>query len=165
MEAFWTILIKIGPLLVSGGSLCVAIIALYQSSGTSKRLLEIENDREIDRKREKGKAILTAKIESKETKDSSGRIKHTLWLLKIENKGSCEARSIKIDLGGKTVLDCGLLKISSPDKVIEHTGPKSEFRYQFDSANFRCKIPLHCLITWEDDSGELGKYETSLTEP
>lgn len=164
MEAL-TILVSIGALLVSGGSLCVAIASFRKNSRTSKRLLEIETDREIDRKREKGKAILTAKIESKQTQDSSGRPRHTWWSLKIENKGSCEARNIKIDLGDKPVLDSGLLTISSPDKVIKHTGPKSEFHYQFDGANFRSKIPLHCLITWEDDSGEPGEYETSLTEP
>ncbi len=54
MEAL-TILVSIGALLVSGGSLWVAIASFRKNSRTSKRLLEIETDREIDRKREKGK--------------------------------------------------------------------------------------------------------------
>lgn len=127
-----------------------------RSSKTAERLVDIEEGRELDRK----KARLTAEIERKR-EQVSGSISHVQWwVFKIENKGYASARDVNVLIGDKKFDECGFFD----KKLIKHIGAESICTYKFKNTDFRHKTPLHCLITWEDDSGKQGKWEHDLTE-
>ncbi|MCR3884872.1 MAG: hypothetical protein NUK54_10935, partial [Methanothrix sp.] len=67
--------------------------ALAISWKTQKRQLEIEEKRESDRLNEMRKANLVAKLVTRSEKSGD-------YLLRIENRGSAEARDVRISLDG-----------------------------------------------------------------
>ena len=137
------------------GSLVVAMVALVKSSRTQKRLLTIEEQRERDRLAETKKARLTARI----TEQPSGPGGWNGYL-QIINEGKGEAREIQISLDGVPAMEHrSILKQQSP---IRQVGPQSAARYVLDSA-IGVPLPREVEMRWTDDSGEQGRYRTTLT--
>lgn len=154
--------------IISGLSLVVAIIAICVSIWTHKRshklqarIVALEEAREKDRLAEKQKANLTAHITKEEiSRTRTSRI-YTKYYLVIENKGLSEARNVELLLAGKPVLEHSAIQNSQKDEI-RHIGAQSSIKYEF-SNGFMRELPLKTEITWEDDSGEPGKYSTTLT--
>ena len=131
-------------------SIGIAGIAIYTSWRTKKRQVEIEEIRERDRQKEMRKADLVARL-----KDDNGRD-----LLVIENKGPAEAREIAILLNGKPLSEYqGFVRDQTE---IRKVGPYSSFHYLM-ALCFGMEISFEITITWNDDSGEPGLYQTTLT--
>ena len=125
------------------------------------RIVALEEAREKDRLAEKSKANLTAKI-IKEVLPRSGSIKiDTNYYLQIENKGSSGARDIKVMLDENPMFEHSSMCLEK-EKKFEEIGPASPVRFRLFTAD-QLKVPHEISITWEDDSGEPGKYGTTLT--
>lgn len=147
-------------LIVSIIAVIISGIAVYISWRTQNRLVDIEDAREKDRLAEKQKANLTAIIKMEELRRSgTSRIIRKCYLV-VENKGLNEARNIKIVLDDTPLMEHpGILNTQSE---IKQVGPESSFRYEL-AVTGGSNVPSRAEITWEDDSGEPGKYSTTLT--
>ncbi|MBP7068544.1 MAG: hypothetical protein KBB04_09765 [Methanothrix sp.] len=131
-------------------SVFVAAAALYTSCKTQKRQVEIEEIREKDRQREMRKADLVARLE-----DENGRD-----LLVIENKGAAEARDVMILINGRPLYEYrGFLR---GEQEIRSVGPFSSFHYLM-ALTMGMDPFFEITISWVDDSGEAGRYNTTLT--
>lgn len=146
--------------LLSIAAIIVSILAFKKSQKTQNRLVDIEEAREKDRLSEKQKAYLTALIAEEKLSRSVGSRIYRKYYLVVENKGLSEARKIKLLLADKPALEHPA--VQKPQKEVEHIGPQSSFRYEF-AQGFMRELPLKAEVTWEDGSGEPGKYTTTLT--
>jgi hypothetical protein len=160
MSSAVLITISISSLLVSIIAIGVSIWTHNRNHKLQERILFLEEERERDRKTEKGKANLTAKIEEEELPHSGASRIHKKYFLVIENKGLSEARNIELLLKDQAVL--GNCLFQNVQREVNQIGPHSHFRYEF-SNGFMRELPLSARITWHDDSGESGKYHTTLT--
>jgi hypothetical protein len=151
-----SIALSIIAIIISAGSLLFAIWSFCKSHSVEKRQLEIEEARESEKK----KANLTARIIDEQTARRTGdRIFHKYFLL-VENKGYSEARNIILLLGGKSVLESPVIQENKEE--IKQVGPQSPIKYEL-SNGYRSHLPLQVVISWEDDSGIKGNYNTTLT--
>jgi hypothetical protein len=147
-------------LIVSIVAVIISGIAVYISWRTQKRLVDIEDARELDRLAEKKKAYLTAKFTKEESSRSRTSRIYRKCYLEVENKGLSEARNIKLVLDNKPVMEhSGILQTQSEVKQV---GSESGFRYEL-AVTGGPKVPSKVEISWEDDSGEPGEYSTMLT--
>jgi len=154
------ITISILSLLLSAIAIVVSIWTHGRGHKLQKRIVCLEEEREKDRQIEKGKAYLTAKIEKQELSRSGTSRIYRKYFLVIENKGLSEARNIELMLKDQGVLGNPLLH--NVQQEVNYIGPQSSFRYEF-SNGFMKELPLPVGISWQDDSCESGKYQTTLT--
>jgi hypothetical protein len=131
-------------------SIGVAGVAMYTSWKTQKRQVEIEEIREMDRQKEMRKANLVARLV-----DDNGRN-----LLVVENKGPAEARDIVILPNGKPLSEYEGFVGDQPE--IRKVGPYSSFHYLMVLTS-GMNPSFEIAITWIDDSGVAGLYQTTLT--
>ncbi len=160
MSAAVAITISILSLLLSASAIVFSIWTHDRSHKLQKRIVCLEEEREKDRQIEKRKAYLTAKIEKEELSRSGTSRIYRKYFLVIENKGLSEARNIELLLKDRAVPGNPLLQ--NVQQEVNHIGPQSSFRYEF-SNGFMRELPLPVGIGWQDDSGESGKYQTTLT--
>jgi len=141
--------------IVSIWAILAARSANKRSNDTQERLVKIEESREQDKK----KARLVAQIVNEVVGQKAHQTikKH---LLQIENKGLAEARDIQLILDEKPVLEHPA--IVKDQKEIIQIGPQSHFDYLIVYCS-NTPRPEKVEITWMDDSGEPGRYQTSLT--
>ena len=122
-----------------------------------KRITQIEESRERERAIQSKKACLKAELREVE------RNNHRYNYLVIENSRQGTARNVKATLDGKPILEHPVIA-SSKQEIMEITliGPYSEISYAASIA-FDCDSSFKFKVTWEDDSGVPGEYETTLT--
>ena len=142
---------------ISGLAALASIAAARRSIAAQNRLLEIEERRERDRVSAAQKARLIARIVREES--LSGR-KVRNYYLEIENLGASAANNIDIPLDDGPVLDHPTMPRRTDE--IRHVGPESSFRYTL-APTLETRPPAKIAIAWDDDSGEPGQYETTLT--
>ncbi len=151
-----SLIISIIAAVISAIAIGVSIWTHNRSHKLQTRIVALEETKEKDRLAEKKKAYLTAKI-IKEALPRSGSIKiDTNYYLQIENKGSSEARDIRIWLDDKQVSDHPAFV--EGQKEIFVVGPQSHFQYRLSRSR-----PSGIAIAWSDDSGEVGSYRNALT--
>ena len=129
-----------------------------QNSDLQKRLLALEESRENDRIRERAKASLVADTLRG---DGSG----PAWRLEVENKGRAEAREITVLLDGQAILNHPGVERATRQGLndeLRHLPSGARFRYVLAPTR-QCRPPWELHITWTDDSGEPGAYQTTLT--
>jgi hypothetical protein len=160
MSSAVALVISILSLLVSVIAIGVSVWTHNRSHKLQKRIVFLEEEREKDRQVEKEKAYLTAKIEKEELPHYGTSPIKWRYFLVIENKGLSEARNIELLLKDQAVVGNRLLQ--NVQKEVNQIGPHSYIRYEF-SNGFMRELPLPTRITWYDDSGESGKYQTTLT--
>jgi hypothetical protein len=155
-----SLIISIVAVIISATAVGVSVWTHIRSHKLQKRIVALEEARERDRLTDKRKAYLVAKIVKEElARSGDSRIFRTYHLV-VENKGLAEARNIVLLLADTPVLKNSAV-INSQTEV-KQIGPQSSFRYEFEKG-FMKNLPLKVDITWEDDSGEPGKYSTTLT--
>ncbi|NIA15989.1 MAG: hypothetical protein GWP08_18145 [Nitrospiraceae bacterium] len=164
---------------ISASSGVVAIIALCKSSSAQKRaidaqrqateaqnrIVEIEEAREKDRSLAKKKALLVASL----IREQTGQVRRhsaprTRDLLRIENRGDGSAHNIVVIVDNKPVLKHPAIGHTSvrhvnPEEITKIGPQPSQFQYLL-ALSRECVPPFDVRITWDDDSGEPGEYET-----
>jgi len=132
-----------------------------------KRITQIEESRERYRITQSQKANLRAELQKKESTTAYLDKYHIRvrdhgcdYRLLIINDGPGTARNVKAMLDGKPILEHPA--IVSSQQEIGTIGPGSEISYIAAITN-DCSPPFEFKVTWEDDSGEPGEYETTLT--
>jgi hypothetical protein len=146
-------------LILAGLSLFVSAAAFCVSWRNQKRILDIEESRDRDRRIAGKRAHLKAYIEEKERKVSGSIAIHRTHYLVVENDGSGEASNVNLQIKGKPVSECTFIIVKAPE--VKQVGPRSSFSYELKG--FAQHLPLDVRISWEDDSGEGGSYSTMLT--
>ena len=155
------LIVSIIAVVVSALATGISGLAWYNNRKTQTRLVKIEEAREEDRIYQSKKARLVAHIH-KEVENQ--RMHNTMWknMLRIENKGLCEARDIKLALDDKPVMEHRAILKSQSE--VTQIGPQSHFDYPL-ILTLATVPPSKAEITWTDDSGEPGSYKTTLTMP
>lgn len=122
-----------------------------KNTDLQKRLLEIEETRDRERKRIALKANLTARIEN---------YGQSSYRLVVENTGNGEARNIVLKMDGKPFNDHGAAVTGDGD--INRIGARS-FATRLLGLTMACAPPFELEVSWDDDSCEVGHYQTTLT--
>lgn len=158
--------------LIAIGAILVSLLSVYFSFRANKnslalqkeqiemqkRITQIEEAREQDRAIQSRKANLKAELQ---------KVERNNYRLVINNSGQGTARNVKATLDGKPLSEHpAVLSFKEEDSLT--IGPHSEIPYvmsiTLDMAKDPGKLPsFEFEATWEDDSGELGEYETTLT--
>ena len=146
-----TFLIACLSLLISMCSVGVAVWAHVRHHSLQKRIVDIEEEREQDRKRDATKADLTA---------SMGRFPSGGHKLVIKNLGESEARDIRVRMDDKPILEHEAVPHNHDE--IHSIGPHSEIEYKLGLSS-QTGPPFRVEISWSDDSGERGHYKTTVT--
>lgn len=116
-----------------------------------KRLTQIEQSREHAKMMQSLRAVIRAEL--RKTDRNS-------WRLFVENTGQGTARNVTITLDGKPLFEHDAAPRGEEEaKMI---GPESEISYCM-AVSFSCSPPFEFEATWDDDSGQQGRYGTTLT--
>jgi len=121
------------------------LVALHE------RLTQIEQSREQARVMQSLQAVLRAELR----KSPGGT-----WRLFVVNTGQGTARNVTITLGGKPLLEHDA--VPRGEEEIKTIGPESEISYVMGLTS-DCRPPFEFEATWDDDSGQQGRYATTLT--
>jgi len=124
-----------------------------KSNEIQEQLLRIEEGREAQREAVERRASLVLALE--EYFSSGGRRD---WRLRLENRGQCEAKEVNVTLNGKSIFEIGCVLVKKCPIVV---GP---------GASWTCALaicsgfvpPWDAEATWQDESGEIGRYRTTL---
>lgn len=143
--------VAIGSVCVAGLSLAAAVYFGVKNSRLQQRLVELEQEREKARYVQSLQAVLRAEIQN---------ARHVSSSLVISNNGKGTARNVKVLLDAVPLLEHGA--IPQGVEKVDLIGPESEIScpVAFTQA---CHPPFALELTWDDDSGQQGKYSTTLT--
>jgi len=122
-----------------------------ENTNLQKRLLGIEEVREQERKKAAVKAYLSARIEDYGQRN---------YRLVVENTGDGEARNVNLKMDGKP-FDEHRAAVSGDEKI-SCIGARSHATMLL-ALTLGCAPPFEMEISWDDDSGEAGHYQTTLT--
>lgn len=139
--------IELASLIISAISVLVAILAWRKSSSVQLRLLEIEEAREQDREIAGNQALLRARL-SKRRKPKK---------LFIKNQGKAQARNVEVLVDHQSVVSHPAVKSNQTER--RTIGPTAVVVYHLKRNEDR---PKRIHITWVDDSGEPGLFESDL---
>lgn len=143
-------------LIVSIGSLVVAVIALRRTSHAETRLLAIEEIRERDRVIHGKRARLTGTTRKDE---------HARFILEISNNGEAEAQNVSVVLDGLPLHEHPVIpkqRLPNPPSDGFTLGPASHVRYILGPTQ-QTRGPFTLLLRWADESGQPGDYKTTLS--
>ena len=158
--------------LIAIGAILVSLLSVYFSFRANKnsltlqkeqiemqkRITQIEEAREQERAIQSRKANLQAELQ---------KVERNNYRLVINNSGQGTARNVKATLDGKPLSEHpAVLSFKEEDSLT--IGPHSEIPYvmsiTLDMAKDPGKLPsFEFKATWDDDSGEPGEYEKTLT--
>ena len=144
--------------IIGGGSLVVSMLAVWKSSraqreanAAQKRIVEIEEQREREKRLEAKQAHLRPELRKVE------RDTYRLYLL---NHGKAEARNIRIKLDGMPLAEhCAAVQ---NDRMPVFLGPGAECSVPL-AFRYGCAPPFEIEITWDDDYSTDRSYRTTLT--
>ena len=137
----WQALVEIITIIVSGAALLISYLSLRRSSKNQQKLIEIENEREKDRKKAQLKPELVKEYQDK---------------LCIENISDNKAINVEIFINGRPITEHPDIKPGQ--ELITVLGAKSSCYYLMAAAKH--KNSWNVRITWTNDSGEEDDYET-----
>jgi len=151
--------------LIAIGAILVSLLSVYFSFRANKNSLTLQKEQiemqkritQIEEAREQERAIQSRKAN---LKAELQKVERNNYRLVINNSGPGTARNVKATLDGKPILEHPA--IVHDQQEITLIGPDSEISYMTD-INFDCSPPFEFKVTWEDDSGIPGKWETTLT--
>lgn len=136
----------------------IAALALYsswrtgkQSNDLQRRLVQIEQSREHAQIKQSLQAVLRAGLRN------YGPESRRLF---IRNSGQGTARNVKVTLDGKSIPEHPAVARDKQEASL--IGPDSEISYLLPLTYDRLP-PIKFSVTWDDDSGEPGQYNTILT--
>jgi hypothetical protein len=147
-----------------GGSNAIAMLALILSGvgiylgvrhnrrdrDIQRRLLAIEEERQEHQRTEARRAKLRAYLQRAGTNH----------YIVVQNEGEAPARAVTITLDGRPLLEhCAIF---ANQEEVRKIGPNSEIRY-IAALDSECHPPFDFAVQWEDGSGQVGTYETTLT--
>ena len=125
-----------------------SIITFLSGKSMNSRLLEIEENRDLQDATESKTAALRA-TESGTRREPS---------IRIENTGTGTARNINIEFDGKS-MDAHAVHFMSPAPAV--IGPMSETQIRYIATD-QTHPPRTIKITWVDETGLTREYETTL---
>ena len=152
MADLFSLLISALSFVVSGLATWIAWKAHRENVGLQQRMLEIEEQRERDRRLSASQARLYPKL--REVSSSSCR-------LYLVNSGMAAARNVRVMLDDKPLADHPAAVQDDP--MPTEVGPNSEVSCLL-GCDFKCGPPFQIEVHWEDDSGSDRTYRGILTD-
>ena len=145
--------------LVAVGAVVLGVLDNVRGHKREKRILALEEAKYREMELAKKRAILRAFLDRDVVSEGRERTRRTR--LQIVNDGLCEARNVTVLVDDEPLSKQKIIW-PRPKTEIRTIGPKSRFHYVISPTLQLCG-PWKITATWEDDSGEPGKYETMLT--
>lgn len=130
-------------------SLIVAILAFIKGSSAQSKILDIEQQRDQERREYSKKALLRTEMRKDEK---------NIRRLFIINDGESEARSIKFKLDGIPLSEISYVPNNPPELI----APRSEASILLILTR-QDTPPSEISVTWDDDSGNDNFYRNSIT--
>jgi hypothetical protein len=144
-------LLAIGSLIVSVIALILSLRAQSQANAAQQRIVEIEEQRDKDKRQDALQARLQAVF--RDLGDGSER-------LYLVNHGMAEARNVRVTLDGKPFAKhCAVMGGDSLPSLVGAGGEVSCLL----AISMQCAPPFECEVRWDDDSGPEHVYRTTLT--
>jgi len=154
------VIVAIIAVVVSFLSFGFSIVAFFKSQRTQDKMFNIEQAREKDRQLAKQSAALEKQSAALTTEKL--KLEPPFYKLNINNFGASEARNIKVTLNH---MPLSKFPNISPNPDANYTiGPGSTLPFRWKTSLI-LSPPLYAKITWSDDSGIDGVYETTLFDP
>lgn len=79
----------------------------------------------------------------------------------ITNEGAAQARAVQVTVDGQPIVEHERMLVT-PDEVERVLGPGGRVRYK-TLITFGAPPVFDVLVSWEDDSGELGLWHSQLS--
>lgn len=140
-------------------ALLVSIWAAWNSRRTAKeqtvvqqRLLALETSRERDRLLDSRRARLRAEIVKRPEE----------YIFAIRNEGNGQARAIRALVDGKAIGDHDTILNLGRKQAVHTLGPGAEARY-LAAITFGSPMVYNVELSWEDDTGEPGRWQSQVT--
>ena len=155
-----TLTVSILALLVSVASVIATWRTNSRQNQHQERLVNLETAREQDRQRLARSAEVRASIQRGERHYRERMVGRSpqYWLV-IRNDGMTLARDVRVLLDGKPAIEHAL--IPRGETEITTIGPGTEYRYIL-AVSYQSPRIVDVLIQWDDDSGELRRWESQL---
>jgi len=116
------------------------------------RLTQIEQSREHAKLIQSLQAVIRAGL---------CRTERRSWCLSVTNTGQGTAHNVAITLDGKPLLEHDTIPRGQKEAKI--IGPESKVSYLMAITSSSSHPPFEFEATWDDDSGQQGRYGTTLT--
>ncbi|MCL2646094.1 MAG: hypothetical protein FWD61_03700 [Phycisphaerales bacterium] len=126
--------------------------ALQKSSEAQRRIVEIEEQREQDRRVQTRQANLRAELRT------TARGSYRLCLI---NEGVSDARNIRIEMNDMPFSEHPVAGEDMPDLVGRRSVISCYLATRIDDTN--CSPPFKLKVTWDDDFEQNRIYQTTLT--
>lgn len=132
-----------------------------QQNSLAQASVELERVREADRIKASQRARLVASIvkEIENWTHTHVRQPRTDYFLRIANEGAAEARNVRLLLDHKPAE--GHAFILKGDDQITHLGPGADARLIL-AVTFGAARTIAVELSWQDDSGEMGRWGSQL---
>jgi hypothetical protein len=155
---------------ISGLALLVSVVALVfsrradakshqnavRATELQEQMVKIEQRRDEERLVQRQRASLSIKLNPLWRNE---RVR--AWQLVLNNNGSVEARNIRVSLDGRSIDDIDWIVKQKPLKEMT-LGAGAPCNWHIGS-NWR-PPPWHAIVEWDDESGQPGRYQTTLTQ-
>ena len=149
---------SLGSVIISAVSLVVSVVAAWKSlqaqreaNIAQRRIVEIEEQREQERRLTASQAFLSPQLRKTE------RGSYRLYLV---NSGKAEARNVRVKLDGVPLGEHPVAV--EGDNLPVRVGPNSEVSCIL-AITLSCAPPFEIEVMWEDDSGTDRVYRGTLT--
>lgn len=154
--AFWGIVSAVSAFL----AVPIAVLALLSSHRTARRMVEIEEARDLSADRQASKAALVTDWEPLYYQSNPGPVPYG-YCLTVANQGVGPARRIYVAIDGEDVTDKAKAP-RDPDGKVSRLDPDALFKITIDRMNYFGYPKYRVRVEWEDGSGEPGLYESDL---
>jgi hypothetical protein len=148
-------------LVVSALALVVSIWAHYrmgrlkrESNTLQERLVELEEEREADRRRRQKSADLSAQLEQRPGRNGPRT------MLVIENSGRGLAENVRVQVDGTPIHEHGSVHRNEPTITKIGSGSESSILISTHADNHP---PFDVRVQWDDATGTNHTFETTLT--
>lgn len=166
METIWSLLADPAVAAAVGAvsafvAVPIAILALMSSHKTSRRMVEIEEARDVTAGRQASKAVLVTNWEARYLEPTTTTPHLCGHLLTVTNQGGGPARRILVVVDGEDVTSDAKSPLDADGRV-SRLDAGAIFKIYF-SLRGHFGEPRHRVrVEWEDGSGEPGLYESDL---
>lgn len=152
--SFWSLVVSVVALGASIWAHFRATRLKAESNDLQARLVELEEDREADRRQKQQAADLTAYFEKRPGRNGPRT------MLVLRNNGDAPAEDVKVEFDGEPIDEHGSVHYDEATIPKIGSGAESPILVSVHSGH---NPPFHVRLRWSDGTGEDNSFETTLT--
>jgi hypothetical protein len=152
--SFWSLVVSVIALGVSVWAHFRATRLKAESNDLQARLVELEEEREAERRQMKQAADVTADLEKRPGRNGFRT------MLVLRNQGNAPAEDVEVEFDGNRIDEHGSVHYDGATIPKIGSGAESPILVSVHSEN---NPPFHVRVRWSDGTGENNSFETTLT--